>query len=555
MQNAVIKVGTFRGLKFPAITSRVGAYRFANRNVRPLKKLNLDALLDEYPVVYETVSKPYSMPGKPVASVKRDETRYHAPDARYPNCFEKPKSIADISPKMFFRIRMKDLHADKTTDRLLDIRLRESVYEEATTSRYEDVYASCNVYDDQYNRTDKGIRFYTSISMDIDWYNIPGLAGMSYYQVHEMLIDFCKQAKIPLPSAIAYTGNGSLMMWHLNKPTTSRIWRRVRLLMKYIQKKFHHFGADENATTPKMWRVNGSLNSKTRNKVRLAWELRTDRGGIAAYKFDDLFDAFVPLARAQYEVIKQRKLENKEKAERRRRERRAEEARQRELMREAGIEIPEETPKKNKEQSPWHRDAEQDVVKYIRGKLSGKIPQGRRDIIMFHLGCIMGQIYDYRTWWAKLNAYADEFLDIDYRQKSFASDLGTLKKMMENLWTTDSAGAMKRRGRQAIYRYSKERIIAALGISRQDMFSLDLKSLVSDDIVDVSRKERNNPKDAHKTQRSRGDVAGQVAAGQQRVENEAMGSHGHQSFDLLSTQESRECTVRQVRSGPYWKMV
>ncbi len=405
--------------------------------------------------------------------------------------------------EFFFRVFMIRQEG-AVWNRMFSHRLRHSVhYGSGLPQGWTDLYTSPHVWGTTWSREDADIQYLAANSVDLDWYKIPELANKTHAEVHALVLDHCAAEGLPFPSVIVDTGRGSLLIWLYNRITTAKIMPRYREVNSELIKRFASFGADPACVNPRMWRVIGSMNSKTERVVSIAWTFRDAKGKVAGYRFDDLAEAVLGVTREQRRAIYAQMEENRGKARRRK-----EEAARAKAELEAkshtaantnapAVVIPLDAHRMpvpaDKERYNWLAEAEKDLVKLIREKHQGKLTEGDRDMFMFHLGCIMGQIYRADRWWTKLQAYAVEFLDEKFLRKQFSGYMSTLKKRVQQ--TTEGKRSQRAGGGGArevsrVYTYSKARILRELNITEEDMIQYGLTALVSDDIRKQRKYER-----------------------------------------------------------------
>jgi hypothetical protein len=393
----------------------------------------------------------------------------------------------------FFRVFMQRVEGT-VWNRMFSHRLRHSVHRGGYLPQgWTDLYSSPHVWATQWSREDADIQYLAANSVDLDWYKIPELANKTHAEVHALVLDHCAAEGLPFPSAIVDTGRGSLLIWLYNRITTAKIMPRYREVNSELIKRFASFGADPACVNPRMWRVIGSMNSKTGRVVSIAWTFQDAKGKVAGYRFDDLAEAVLGVSREQQRAIYARIQENRDKA-RRRKEEAARAIAANEAKKAGAAVIPLDAHRMpvpaDKERYNWLAEAEKDLVKLIREKHQGKLTEGDRDMFMFHLGCLMGQIYKADRWWSKLMAYAEEFLDEKFVRKRFTGYMSTLKKRVQQ--TTEGKRSRRAGGDQVsrVYTYSKARILRELNITEEDMIQYGLTALVSDDVREQHKYER-----------------------------------------------------------------
>lgn len=139
----------------------------------------------------------------------------------------------------------------------------------------ENLYCSVNDFYVQGRHTGKYLTSLNALIIDLDYYNIPYLAGLTAEQVIgllEMDLDF------PQPTNYIDSGRGLYIIWMLEPTVASRkakrYWRKIEQSLIDL---FLEFGADKRVKdTARVLRLIGTINSKTGKKVRLIFPNNID---------------------------------------------------------------------------------------------------------------------------------------------------------------------------------------------------------------------------------------------------------------------------------------
>ena len=133
----------------------------------------------------------------------------------------------------------------------------------------DDFYITQSVFDGK-SRKKINLKYFNHAWVDIDYYNVPVLLGLSKDQVVGQIIDFIRDEAIPFPTSIIDSGKGIYLKWAFSSYIQKQAGRKLEALNKALIKKFSHFGADPVAfDVSRVLRVVGSINTKTGTAVRI----------------------------------------------------------------------------------------------------------------------------------------------------------------------------------------------------------------------------------------------------------------------------------------------
>lgn len=137
---------------------------------------------------------------------------------------------------------------------------------------------------------------------DIDYYNVPGLAGAHPRGILDFAFEALQQARIPHPSLAVSTGRGLALVWR-HEPVPRTVLPKWDLCQDYIFRALKGLGADPSARdAARVLRLIGTRNSKSGTIVEAIWE----EPGEATWNFSDLADEILPLSREELEVVRAR---------------------------------------------------------------------------------------------------------------------------------------------------------------------------------------------------------------------------------------------------------
>jgi DNA-binding CsgD family transcriptional regulator len=124
----------------------------------------------------------------------------------------------------------------------------------------------------------------------------------------------------------------------------------------------------------------------------------------------------------------------------------------------------------------------------------GGVPEGYRDLVLFLGSVALSWLALPATWWGEVQSLAAE-LTPSLRRSEWQTYVGTAHRRL-----LASVGDGKQEQR---YRYSTARIVCDLGISREEMASLEM--LIDPDLTHTRKLERDRVRD-EKARRARGAV-------------------------------------------------
>lgn len=132
----------------------------------------------------------------------------------------------------------------------------------------KDFYCSVNSLYAKGKHTSKYVKNLNALIVDLDYYNIPHLKGLTVEQVINLLE---MDKNYPTPSLYVDSGQGLYIMWLLEKTVATnkskRYWRKIE---ETLINHFQEFGADNKVKDPaRVLRIPGTINSKTGRMVKI----------------------------------------------------------------------------------------------------------------------------------------------------------------------------------------------------------------------------------------------------------------------------------------------
>lgn len=132
----------------------------------------------------------------------------------------------------------------------------------------KDFFCSVNSLYAPGKHTSKYVKNLNAIFIDLDYYNIPHLKGLTPEQVINLLE---MDINYPTPSFYISSGQGLYIIWLLEKTVATqkskRYWRQIEIGLIQL---FKEFGADERVKDPaRVLRIPGTINSKNGSMVKI----------------------------------------------------------------------------------------------------------------------------------------------------------------------------------------------------------------------------------------------------------------------------------------------
>ena len=131
--------------------------------------------------------------------------------------------------------------------------------------------------------------------VDLDYYNVTGLAGWTPEQVLWLARDRLGAARLPAPGVVLRSGRGLLLVW-LHDAIPAKALPRWKALQKRLHDALPGLGVDRSGLTPtKVFRIPGSTNRDARVRVLFP----TARDDVERWSFDDLCREVLPKTRRE----------------------------------------------------------------------------------------------------------------------------------------------------------------------------------------------------------------------------------------------------------------
>jgi hypothetical protein len=269
------------------------------------------------------------------------------------------------------------------------------------------------------------------------------------------------EAGIPAPSLIIASGRGYHAKWLFERSVPWQALDRWSVVERTIVESLQGpLGADLKATdAARVLRVVGTINSRTGTFARLVWS--NDVGGVPLrYGFDAFAAEVLPRLRASHHERRGEVLVGTEGARG--------EARGASHYTVGSL--------------WWGRYRDIRRLCALRGWSApyGGVPEGYRDQVLFLGSVALSWLALPATWWGEVQSLAAE-LTPSLRKSEWQTYVGTAHRRL-----LASVGDGKQEQR---YRYSTARIVSDLGISREEMASLEM--LVTPEIAHARKLEKD----------------------------------------------------------------
>ena len=150
--------------------------------------------------------------------------------------------------------------------------------------------------------------------VDLDYYQIPKLAGTSPESMAWLLRNYCRnEAMIPQPSLIVASGQGLQVKWLLDGTIPRQALPRWNACQRRLVDALARFGADPAAKdASRVLRLVNTVNTKNGQVCRIVDVLNGRDGQPLRYPFDTLADDLLPVARWDIENERQELAARKE---------------------------------------------------------------------------------------------------------------------------------------------------------------------------------------------------------------------------------------------------
>ena len=158
-------------------------------------------------------------------------------------------------------------------------------------SEEKDLYLSVNSFYAKGKHDGKFIKKLNALMIDLDYYNVDYLKGLSEDQVMHLLE---QDLDYPTPSYYIASGKGIYIIWLLNEtyatPSSKKYWRKLEETLVEV---FKDFGADEKVKDEaRVLRKVGSINASSNKKVRVLQTNRASDETVIRYQMGDIADYF-----------------------------------------------------------------------------------------------------------------------------------------------------------------------------------------------------------------------------------------------------------------------
>lgn len=169
-----------------------------------------------------------------------------------------------------------------------------------------DTYISQSVFKKP-NRRSANIHTISHAFVDLDTYNVEALEDMPVEAIVDRILDFCAAKQFPVPSLIISSGRGLYLKYIWSTFVSGRASERAVAVNKQLVETFKEFGTDPHCVDmSRIFRVVGSVNSKSGTRCSLAWAEPGDDGqAVKTYDFDKFADKILPYTRAEIQAFRE----------------------------------------------------------------------------------------------------------------------------------------------------------------------------------------------------------------------------------------------------------
>jgi hypothetical protein len=346
-----------------------------------------------------------------------------------------------------------------------------------------DLYVSLQTFRSGQSRETENLRALHSLYVDIDYYKAEKTAGMSGFEVMELVFDRIQELGRPTPSLVVDSGRGLQFVW-THQPLPTYALARWQACQRQLCEDFEDLGADPIAKdASRVFRLAGTINSKSGRKTSLLHFDKENSG--FPRDFNDLANAILPFSRAEIRSLRA------EAAERGRPVRLTKNGTSRVI------------PKLDA--STFGDALLSDVFKLISLRYpDGQLPAGERDKYFFIAALAA-------AWNSHPGAIQDTIVSMATRMSSWTED--ATKQAISCVLNRAEAAMNGQRIEFAgklvdpRYRMKAETVIEWLSISEDEMRDADLRLAVSDDLKKERRRKAAEIKRRSEGRRTQAEVS------------------------------------------------
>ncbi|MEE8626811.1 MULTISPECIES: hypothetical protein [Methylobacterium] len=143
--------------------------------------------------------------------------------------------------------------------------------------------------------------------IDLDYYGVQGLAGLSKGDVLDIVLRRCEEKRWPAPSYVMSSGRGMLIVW-LYEVAPREVLPRWRAVQRTLNRAFEDLGHDATGLSPThLYRYSGSYNPNAKSKAYMLWPFYT--ADVRRGTFDELAAAVMPVSRRKAKLFVAEKLD------------------------------------------------------------------------------------------------------------------------------------------------------------------------------------------------------------------------------------------------------
>lgn len=324
--------------------------------------------------------------------------------------------------------------------------LREFVDRVTACRGARDTYFSCVATFDQPKRRHVHVAHIMNGLVDLDYYNVPELAGLSPAEAARRYVQHCEDTEKPPPSVILSTGRGLSPKWFWSEPVERAEAGRAIAINRALINHARPFGADPKCSDlTRLGRVLNTVNSKSGRPVEIIYLAGTEAATLT-YDFAAFAHAILPPS-VDREPEPNTVFPDVAELDR--------EARRYHVPRAFS-------------RLGWHWGVTHDLRHVIRHRYRehGGIAQvGMRDIFGHLIASQMARIFDPSRLYHEIRAVAVELLPADYVARDLPRHSSSLLQHARDGFA---------------YRYRKVRMIELAEITEAEMRDIPLRCLISD---------------------------------------------------------------------------
>ncbi len=146
-----------------------------------------------------------------------------------------------------------------------------------------------------------------TIFLDLDTYKVGNLIDLKPEKSTSLLLNYCQNKGIPIPSVVLFSGRGLQVKWLPDGSLPRAALPRWNAVQRHLAKRLEPFGADNMALdASRVLRIDRTVNTKSGEFVKVLYVncVNGDKYNPIRYDFDILADKVLPYTREEMEILR-----------------------------------------------------------------------------------------------------------------------------------------------------------------------------------------------------------------------------------------------------------